>query len=324
MFRRDFIGTLRAAIAAAVMFLAGGMLPVVGSLAMLLSPTPVLVYVAGQSRMALRAAIVAVVAAGLIFVGAGPTAIGPTAAGFYLMTFGLATVVMAAMLERRQSFEMIVLVTTLVMLAAGMAALLATVGSPAVMADAMRADMLAAMARGQKFYKAIGLESGVSTATRTMIVDGTLRLAPALAALSAATMALLNLTVVWRYTGRERRIGYVLFGDLARWSTPDWLIWVLLVAGFGLFMPIPELSTIALDLFVCVAAVYFCQGLAIMAFYFKVLAMPTLARGLIYFVTMLQPVLATLVCAVGVFDLWIDFRRLKPPSREARNLGDYL
>jgi len=77
-------------------------------------------------------------------------------------------------------------------------------------------------------------------------------------------------------------------------------------------------------LFVCVVAVYFCQGLAIMAFYFKVLSMPPAARGLIYFVTIVQPVLAALVCAVGIFDLWIDFRRLKPPSQEARNLGDFL
>lgn len=324
MTRRDLIGTLRAAIAAAVMFLAGGMLPVVGSLAMLLAPTPVLVYTVGRSRMSSRAAAAVIVAAGLIVVGAGPTAMGPAAGGIYLVTFGLATVVMAAMLERRQSFETIVLVASVVMLAAGAAALLAMVGSPAALADAMRTDLLAAMDRGQKFYKAIGLEAGVPPETRATIVDGTLRLAPALAALSAATMALFNLMVVWRFTGREQRLGYVLFGDLARWSTPEWLIWALVVAGFGLFIPVAALSTIALDAFVCLAAVYFCQGLAIMAFYFKVLAMPTLARGLIYFVTMVQPVLMALVCAVGVFDLWIDFRRLKPPSQEARNLGDYL
>jgi hypothetical protein len=48
--------------------------------------------------------------------------------------------------------------------------------------------------------------------------------------------------------------------------------------------------------------------------------MPPLARGLIYFVTIVQPVLAVLVCAAGIFDLWIDFRRLKPPSQEGAQL----
>jgi uncharacterized protein YybS (DUF2232 family) len=133
-------------------------------------------------------------------------------------------------------------------------------------------------------------------------------------------MVLLNLGIFWRLSGKQQRVGYALFGDLGRWSTPEWLIWVLLVSGFGLFIPLAPLSTIALDCFVCVAAVYFCQGLAIMAFYFKVLAMPPLARGLIYFVTIVQPVLAVLVCAAGIFDLWIDFRRLKPPSQEGAQL----
>ena len=159
---------------------------------------------------------------------------------------------------------------------------------------------------------------------RAEIVDETIKLFPALAALSAMSMVLLNLGLFWRLTGRQQRLGYLLFGDLVRWSAPEWLIGVLLVTGFGLFIPIKALSTISLNCFICVIAVYFCQGLAIMAFYFRVLAMPVLARGLIYFVTSVQPVLAALVCAAGIFDLWIDFRRLRPPSQETRNLGDFL
>jgi uncharacterized protein YybS (DUF2232 family) len=84
------------------------------------------------------------------------------------------------------------------------------------------------------------------------------------------------------------------------------------------------LATIALDCFVCLAALYFCQGLAIMAFYFKQLGMPPLARGLIYFVAVVQPVLTVLVGTAGIFDLWIDFRRLKPRSPATRNLRNLL
>ena len=110
-----------------------------------------------------------------------------------------------------------------------------------------------------------------------------------------------------------------------RWATPEWLIWVLLVTGFGLFIPITAMRTIALNCFVCVAAVYFCQGLAIMAFYFRLLAMPSLARGLVYTITVVQPILAMMACVAGVFDLWIDFRRLKPPpSTATRDVGNLL
>src|SRR5215470_17898258 len=145
-----------------------------------------------------------------------------------------------------------------------------------------------------------------------------------MAALLCALMALLNLMVFWRWGGREQRLGYTLFGDLARWSAPEWLIWPLLVSGFGWFIPLEPLATIALDCFLCVLGVYFCQGLAIMAFYFKQLRMPPVARGLIYFVTLAQPILTALVGAAGVFDLWIDFRRLKPPNAAARNLRNSL
>jgi len=31
-----------------------------------------------------------------------------------------------------------------------------------------------------------------------------------------------------------------------------------------------------------------------------------------------------LVCLAGVFDMWIDFRRLKPPSQAAGSYGDFL
>jgi len=201
---------------------------------------------------------------------------------------------------------------------------LAYTGSPQALAEALRTSLTTALDRGDKFYGKAGLDLVLTPDVRARVVATTLSLMPALTAISAATMVLVNLAVFWRISGRQQRIGYVLFGDLVRWSTPDWLIWVLLVTGFGLFIPVPALSTIALNCFVCLAVVYSCQGFAIMAFYFRVLSMPSLARGLVYFITMVQPVLAILVCMAGILDLWIDFRRLKPPSPETRNLGDFL
>jgi uncharacterized protein YybS (DUF2232 family) len=291
----------------------------VGGVVMVFAPTPVLGYAIGYPHALWRMAAVVAVASGLIALGAGPAA-----AGAYLLTLGLATIVMVYLIERRRPFETIVLCSAAAMLIAGVAVALAFFGSPAALAEALRHDLTIAMTRGEKFYKSVGIDSAIPPEMRATIVEATLRLSPALATLTAAFTVLLNLGVFWRISGRQQRLGYMLFEDLARWSSPDWLIWVLLTTGFGLFIPVDALSTIALDLFVCVAAVYFCQGLAIMAFYFKVLAMPPLARGLIYFVTIVQPVLAALVCAVGIFDFWIDFRRLKPPSQEARNLGDFL
>jgi uncharacterized protein YybS (DUF2232 family) len=102
------------------------------------------------------------------------------------------------------------------------------------------------------------------------------------------------------------------------------MVWLLLAGGFGLFIPVSAISDIALNGFICIGAVYFCQGLAIIGFYFQSLAVPSIVRGIIYFVVFAQPVVASLVGVAGVFDMWIDFRRLKPPSPEANNLGDFF
>jgi uncharacterized protein YybS (DUF2232 family) len=316
---RDLFGLLRAALASAVMFLAGAIVPVLGGIIMIFAPAPVLGFSVGFPRALPRMFAVVGLTMGVIALTGGILA-----AVAYGLSFGLAAAVMCYMLERRKPFEMVVLCAAAMMLIAGTLAAFAAAGSPAALAQGLHVDLMTAMGRGEKFYHNLGIDGDLSADTRSSIVDTALRLSPALAAVFAATVVLANLGLFWRLSGRQQRLGYTLFGDLARWSTPEWLIWALLVSGFGLFIPAAPLSTIALNCFICVAAIYFCQGLAIMAFYFKVLSMPPLARGLIYFVTGVQPVLAALVCAAGIFDLWIDFRRLKPPSQEARNFGDFL
>jgi uncharacterized protein YybS (DUF2232 family) len=149
------------------------------------------------------------------------------------------------------------------------------------------------------------------------------RLSPAVAVMLAALSVFLNLRVFWRWAGKLR-LSYVLFADLVRWSAPEWLIWGLIATGFGMLAPITPISDIALNAFLCFALVYFCQGIAIMAFYFQALSVPSIVRVVIYFITIVQPVVSLVVCLAGVFDMWIDFRRLKPPSQEAGNYGDFL
>jgi uncharacterized protein YybS (DUF2232 family) len=317
---RNLLGPVRAALASALMFVAGALVPVIGGLIMIFAPTPVLGCAVGFRRSVWRAVIIVAGAAGLVtFAG------GVNAGLAYLVTIGIAAVSMSYMLERRQPFERIVAGTAALMLVGSALSALAVAGSPQTLVHNLRESLTAAIAQGDKFYRMAGLDLTLSPDLRATIVQTTLNLMPALIIISAALIVLANLGVFWRISGRQQRVGYALFTDLARWSTPEWLIWVLLVTGFGLFIPLPVLRTIALDFFVCVAAVYFCQGLAIMGFYFRLLAMPSPARGLVYLITVVQPILAIMACVAGVLDLWIDFRRLKPPpSTETRDLGNLL
>jgi uncharacterized protein YybS (DUF2232 family) len=317
--RKATVGLIRASALASALFLAGGAIPFVGPIAMLLAPAPVIIYAVRRSA-ALSRAIGSVVLAALAVLIAG----GPLAFLAYTVSFGLGTVAMSYMLEREVRFELNVAVTTALVLAAGTIAALAMTGSPQALADAVHSTLSAAASRSEALYKAVGLTSMIGpTKAREHLVDLTVRLSPALAAITVALAALANMAVFWWMAG-QRRLSYSLFGDLARWSAPQWLIWLFIATGFALFAPLRPARAAALDGFVFVAAVYFCQGLAVMAYYLRVLATPVAWRGLVYFLVIVQPIIAALVSAVGVFDLWVDFRRLKPRDREAGGLGDFL
>lgn len=316
---KEIAATARAAFASALMFLAGALIPLAGSAIMVFAPAPLLGYAVGLPHPMRRISVAIALSSVLVAAGGGVAA-----AIAYLVSFGLAAVVMCHMLERRRPFELIVFSATIVVLLAGTVAALTFTGSPAVLVQAVHNQLVAGMMRGESFYKRLGVDAAIAPDTQAYVLDTVMRLTPAIAGILGALTVLLNLTVFWRMSGKQQRVGYTLFGDLARWSAPEWLIWPLLVSGFGWFIPLPAFATIALDCFVCIVGVYFCQGLAIMAFYFKQLGMPPVARGLIYFVTLAQPVLTVLVGAAGVFDLWVDFRRLKPPNAAARNIGNFL
>jgi uncharacterized protein YybS (DUF2232 family) len=309
----------RAALASAVMFMGGALIPAVGGIAMILAPTPVLHSSIGYRNAFWRSVIIALLSAGLVGIGGGVGAVLT-----YLATAGIASAGMCYLIEKRQPFERIVGSIALLILLIGAVSAIVLAGSPQALAEQLRNNLTLTIARGEKFYAMLGLNTTITPDIRAGIVEMILRMMPALALISAALLTLANLATFWRIGGRQARIGYPLFGDLARWSTPEWLIWVLLVSGFGLFVPVVPLRTIFLNCFVCVAVIYLCQGLAIMSFYFHVLAMPWLARLLVYTITIIQPILAVLVCAAGILDMWIDFRRLKPSNPQTRKLGDFL
>lgn len=308
---------VRAAALSGAFFLAGGAIPLVGVILMMLAPAPILVYAVGRPSPNLRAIIAVVLATAFVAILWGP--IGGLA---YFVSFGLATAIMCYMLERRSSFEMITAVGAGVMVATSVVVVLAMVGGPDALIKTVHDSLTQMVVRGQDFNKLLGMPA-IPADTQASVISLTMQLSPAFALLIAAATMLLNLRVFWRWAG-PARLAYNLFGDLSRWSAPEWMVWLLLASGFGLFIPVRAISDIALNGFICIAAVYFCQGLAIIGFYFQSLAVPSIVRGIIYFVVFAQPFVAALVGTAGVFDMWIDFRRLKPPSPEANNLGDFF
>lgn len=100
------------------------------------------------------------------------------------------------------------------------------------------------------------------------------------------------------------------FGDLSAWKAPDKMVWYLIGAGVMILMSNGGTEIIGWNMLVVICAVYMFAGLAIVSYFLKKSPFPAAFRYLIYFLIFAQQIVTLLVAAAGLFDLWVDFRKL--------------
>ncbi len=108
----------------------------------------------------------------------------------------------------------------------------------------------------------------------------------------------------------SRSLYYPDFGPLKLWKAPDYLVWVVIGCGLALFLPIPVIKVIGLNGLLILMTVYFFQGIAIVSYYFNKKRFPKILRVFLYTLMALQQLILLAVIGLGFFDLWINFRRL--------------
>ncbi len=129
---------------------------------------------------------------------------------------------------------------------------------------------------------------------------------PALALVTNGGALLFVLLLLNRIPAMAREIQGAAFRS---WSVSPWLIWILIAGGFGLFLGTGPVEVVALNILVFLLPVYFLQGLAIVAFYFWKKKFSPWLRAIGYALVVTINPLPVLVAGIGVFDLWINFRK---------------
>jgi uncharacterized protein YybS (DUF2232 family) len=110
----------------------------------------------------------------------------------------------------------------------------------------------------------------------------------------------------------DRRAQWLSVPTFREWNCPEHLVWVLVACGFVLFVPTPEaVQTVAVNILLVIGVCYFIQGLAIVAFFFHKNNVPRFLRSATYVLIVFQQMFTLVVATLGLFDLWVDFRRLK-------------
>jgi uncharacterized protein YybS (DUF2232 family) len=102
------------------------------------------------------------------------------------------------------------------------------------------------------------------------------------------------------------RIGGLPF---ARWSVWEYLVWPLIAAGFAVAFSSGLPRVVGLNLLVVFLPIYFLQGLAVVTFFFQKKGVSPVLRTLGYALIALLNPMPMLITAIGVFDMWADFRK---------------
>ena len=139
---------------------------------------------------------------------------------------------------------------------------------------------------------------------------------PAIMLISASLTIWINVLAA-REIFQKNRIWYPDFGDLSRWKSPEKLIWILIANGAMLLIPVEWVQILGLNLLLICLFVYFLQGLSVIGFLFKAKNVHRLFRIPCYLLIFAQQYIILFVIALGIIDLWIDFRKFINPIKDA-------
>jgi hypothetical protein len=146
------------------------------------------------------------------------------------------------------------------------------------------------------------------------------RIIPALVIATALIIIWANILLV-KPLLNTRGITYPDFDQLKTWKAPEILVWGFIASGIMLFVPAKPMLVLGLNCIIILMTIYFFQGIAIVSFYFEKKQFSRLLRFSLYslgFIALRQ-LLIFIVSLIGLFDIWIDFRKLENNMKNQEN-----
>ena len=132
---------------------------------------------------------------------------------------------------------------------------------------------------------------------------------PALIIIGAGFIVWINV-VISKPLFRMRGVKYPDLGRADMWYAPEFMIWGVIAAGFSLFFSVTGIKFIALNSLIVLLVIYVFHGLAIIMFFFNKYNIPPWARFGVYILIMIQQIFLFVLALAGLFDQWIDFRKI--------------
>jgi hypothetical protein len=166
-----------------------------------------------------------------------------------------------------------------------------------------------------QYYESIGFSFDKPGLRQTIqeIIPLFVRILPGMALAFSLLGAWLNVLVAYRFC-RVQRLPLPAWRELSQWRAPEMLVWGVIAAGCLVLVPAHPARILGLNLLLVLSIVYLLQGLSIAAFYFDRWKLPRLLRAVFYALVFLQQLATIAIILGGLFDVWLNFRRLPPPG----------
>ena len=286
------------------LYLAGLIIPVLGLMAALFSPVPLLIaYVRGGKQEGLASIALA---CGLVsLIG------GWQGAVLFFLTFGLMAIGIAEALRRRFKPEEAALLGALLPIAAlgiALAAYFAHLGKSPILV--IEEYLRSSLVEAAKMYTTLGLTEAAATisAISDRFIYYLVRLLPGVViatfVVQAACCYGAARTVIARKQGPAPDQP-----TLALWHAPDIWVWGLIATLACAVIPQETAHIISWNAAIIFGIVYTTQGIAVLEHYFRKAGMHTAVRGMLHAV--IQLLALPCATALGVVDIWADFRKVR-------------
>ena len=306
-----FRSILTAALQSAGLMIAGFLIPVLGQIAFLISPVPLILVMVREGRLPGMLALG--LATVIIAVLAGRQAMVVVV----FLSLGFMAMGLADGLRWRWKPENAILI-------GGMLALLAVVvvlapllqsaeqGPVAVVEEYLKTSL----AEAQKLYTQLGLNEVaqmLSQITDTMVYY-LVRLLPGIIVVTTLLQAACCYGMARSLLLRKDPSSVLAEPSLAAWHAPDFWVWGLIVSLGLIAVPDVTIRFAGMNLSLVFLLVYSVQGIALVEFTLRKAKFGTFWRSLIIAIIVALPIIVPVI-ALGVVDIWADFRKVRTPAQ---------
>jgi len=258
---------------------------------------------------------VGMVLLGLIF-GVLFSLVGHTQAVLFFAEYAVLAAVLSETIQFKLSFDKCILFSTLVSAALSMILLLSIfTDQESTLTEFFQEQIEGHFQLSMKALQAMGDKPEELKAMREFAnraSDAMAQSYPSFITIGILVTAVFNYYMVRLLWSRIYGPGLFYPARFSKWVAPEQVIWVFIGSGGLLFFADGTfLGTLGVNLLFLVLVVYFLQGLAILIHFLESRNVPVFFWILIFFVIVLQPLLIGVAVGLGIFDAWIDLRKIR-------------